>query len=377
MAFRRAPRFASETPRPSTPRAVTPRPTTPRPTTPLPATPRAVTPRPSTSRTATPRAASATSRQTTSHSSQSKLAATKSAAKPSVKPVASSRSRPFRGVSSCQQSFAQLAVRAPAGATVADALPADALEHLASVADDWDFRLLSRCACVSRAWHAAFAPRLRSMPARLREAIEVLVHGELLRRPTMWRERRRLLLQDLDRRGLEEMRSLQVPPNGVAQVVNSSLLLAGLLHRYPTGTTLLAKFLADWGNDCKRALKLHRSTLATQLAAVDPATVSPRLIGQVAAFQTEDWFSVEYMAARSLACKVLIGWVLSIVEEAEFFAEWPEAKAANDELRSLRHVEAQVQRRVARVASSARTKRAPHARVHIRMTSGRPRPHRL
>ena len=377
MAFRRAPRFASETPRPSTPRAVTPLPTTP-----LSVMPRAVTPRP-----ATPRATSATSRRTTSHStSQSKLAASKPAAKLAGKPAAkpatkrSERAATFGDsseLSSCQQSFAQLAVRAPAGATVADALPADALEHLASVADDWDFRLLSRCACVSRAWHAAFAPRLRSMPARLREAIELLVHGELLRRPTMWRERRRLLLQDLDRRGLEEMRSLQVPPNGVAQVVNSSLLLAGLLHRYPTGTTLLAKFLADWGNDCKSALKLHRSTLATQLAAVDPATVSPRLIGQVAAFQTEDWFSVEYMAARSLACKVLIGWVLSVVEEAEFFAEWPEAKAANDELRSLRDVEAQVQRRVARVASSARTKRAPHARVHIRMTSGRPQPHRL
>ena len=377
MAFRRAPRFASETPRPSTPRAVTPRPTTP-----LSVMPRAVTPRP-----ATPRATSATSRRTTSHStSQSKLAASKPAAKlagkPSAKPATkrSERAATFGDsseLSSCQQSFAQLAVRAPAGATVADALPADALEHLASVADDWDFRLLSRCACVSRAWHAAFAPRLRSMPARLREAIELLVHGELLRRPTMWRERRRLLLQDLDRRGLEEMRSLQVPPNGVAQVVNTSLLLAGLLHRYPTGTTLLAKFLADWGNDCRSALKLHRSTLATQLATVDPATVSPRLIGQVAAFQTEDWFSVEYMAARSLACKVLIGWVLSVVEEAEFFAEWPEAKAANDELRSLRDVEAQVQRRVARVASSARTKRAPHARVHIRMTSGRPQPHRL
>ena len=332
MSFRRAPRFAPETPRPSTP---------------------------------------LTPRRTTSHyTSQNKLAAAKPAAQLSECATTSNESSEL---SSCQQSFAQLG-SLPA---IADTLPTDALEHLASVADGWDFLLLSRCACVSWAWHFAFVPRLRSMPVRLREAIHVLVHGELLRRPTMWRERRRLLLQDLDRRCLEEMRSLQVPSNGVAQAVNSALLLAGLRLRYPTGTTLLAKFLADWGDDCKRALQLHKHTLATQLAEVDPATVSPRLIGQIAAFQTEDWFSVEYMAARSLACKVLIGWVLSVVEEAEFFAEWPEAKAANDELRSLRDVEAQVQRRVARVASSARTKRAPHARVHIRMTSGRPRPHRL
>ena len=99
---------------------------------------------------------------------------------------------------------------------------------------------------------------------------------------------------------------------------------------------MLASFLADWGDDCKRALQLHRHTLAAQLAAVDPATVSPRLLGQIAALQSEDWFSVPYMAARSLACKVLIGWVASVIEEAEFFAEWPEAKAANAELRALR-----------------------------------------
>ena len=215
------------------------------------------------------------------------------------------------------------------------------------------------------------------MPARLREAIQVLAHGELLRRPMMWRERRRLLLKDLDRRGLEEMRSFQVPPNGVAQAANCALLLAGLRHHHPTGTTLLASFLADWRDDCKRALQLHRHTLAAQLAAVDPATVSPRLLGQIAALQSEDWFSVPYMAARSLACKVLIGWVASVIEEAEFFAEWTEAKAANAELRALRELEAQMQRRVARVASSAGTKRAPHARVHIRMTTGRPRPRRL
>merc|ERR1740130_2616804 len=295
MSFRRARRFAEETPHPSTPRAVTPRPATPRP-----ATPRATsaTPHP-----ATPRATSATTRRTTTHStSQSKLAAAKPAAKLSeCAATPDESSEP----SSCQQSSSQLG-SLPIGPTVADALPADALEHLASVADGWNFLLLSRCACVSWAWHAAFAPRLRSMPVRLREAIQVLVHGEL-RRPTMWRERRRLLLQDLDRRSLEEMRSFQAPPNGVAQVVNSVLLLAGLRLRYPTGRTLLAKFLADWGDDCKCALKLHKHTLATQLAAVDPATVSPRLIGQVAAFQTEDWFSVEYMAARSSACKALVG----------------------------------------------------------------------
>ena len=359
MSFRRAPRFARETPRPSTPR---------------PSTPRAVTPRPATPRLATPRATSATTRRTTTHSTSH--AAAKPAAKPAAK-LSECAATPDESSepSSCQQSSSQLG-SLPIGATLADTLPADALEHLASVADGWNFLLLSRCACISWAWHAAFAPRLRSMPVRLREAIQVLVHGEL-RRPTMWRERRRLLLQDLDRRSLEEMLGWPRPPNGVAQTVNSALLLAGLRLRYPTGRTLLAKFLADWDDDCKRALRLHKHTLATQLAAVDPATVSPRLIGQVAAFQTEDWFSVEYMWARSLACKVLIGWVVSVIEEAEFFAEWPEAKAANDELRSLRHVEAQVQRRVARVASSARTKRAPHARVHIHMTTGRPRPRRL
>ena len=366
MSFGRAPRFASETPRPTTPRPSTPRPSTPC--------------------VATPRATPATSVRTTSHStSQSKLTRKLTVAKPAAKlserAATSDESSELR---SCQLRFAQLgllpavaAAHVPIGATLADTLPADALEHLASVADGWDFLLLSRCACVSWAWHAAFARRLRSMPARLREAIQVLAHGELLRRPMMWRERRRLLLKDLDRRGLEEMRSFQVPPNGVAQAVNSALLLAGLRHHHPTGTTLLASFLADWGDDCKRALQLHRHTLAAQLAAVDPATVSPRLLGQIAALQSEDWFSVPYMAARSLACKVLIGWVVSVIEEAEFFAEWPEAKAANDELRALREVEAQMQRRVARVASSAGTKRAPHARVHIRMTTGRPRPRRL
>ena len=166
MSFGRAPRCAAETPRPSTPRPSSPHPSTPC--------------------VATPRATPVTSVRTTSHStSQSKLTRKLTVARPAAKlserAATSDESSELR---SCQLRFAQLgllpavaAARVPIGATLADTLPADALEHLASVADGWDFLLLSHCACVSWAWHAAFARRLRSMPARLREAIQVLAHG--------------------------------------------------------------------------------------------------------------------------------------------------------------------------------------------------------
>ena len=53
----------------------------------------------------------------------------------------------------------------------------------------------------------------------------------------------------------QKLRSLSQPPSGVAQVINSTLLLPGL-HRLPIDTALanfLADWIADWSVDCKRA----------------------------------------------------------------------------------------------------------------------------
>ena len=69
--------------------------------------------------------------------------------------------------------------------------PADALymtDVLNQVATflEWRFVQISRSAAVCRSWREAFAPRLASLPARLRESVSELFNDELLRRPVMW-----------------------------------------------------------------------------------------------------------------------------------------------------------------------------------------------
>ena len=68
----------------------------------------------------------------------------------------------------------------------------------------------------------------------------------------------------------------------------------------------------------------------------------------------EPWFDRTQMMNRSLACGILVGWMECVLEEAEFFDEWPEARAAYDELQALRAVYAEIQRRVGVVATARR-----------------------
>ena len=125
-------------------------------------------------------------------------------------------------------------------------------------------------------------------------------------------------------------------------MINASLLLAGLLPRSVSDN------LSLWGGKSalsRRVLHKQGCTLATQLAAAAPATLDPAVVHSIVAHRGEEWFAVEFMRMRSFVCGALIGWLLSVIEEFEFFVEWPEAKEADDELRRLRSVEAELERR--------------------------------
>ena len=78
-----------------------------------------------------------------------------------------------------------------------DILHRDVLSEVADhLADRWDLPSLAAAACVSSAWRDAFAPSLWALPAQLAQAVNNLMSTEELRRPTLWRQRRKSLLDD-------------------------------------------------------------------------------------------------------------------------------------------------------------------------------------
>ena len=138
----------------------------------------------------------------------------------------------------------------------------DVLQHIAEAVDAWDHTTLDRSARACCCWRDAFAPRLAALRARLssvgldgpifslslrlQRAIIDAESDELLRRPTLWKERRRALLSSLDEIDLRELHSLSRPPAGVAEALNAAITLApdipwacGWVMRNSSGTFML------------------------------------------------------------------------------------------------------------------------------------------
>ena len=78
-----------------------------------------------------------------------------------------------------------------------DMLDDDVLSVVAQhLADRWDLPSLAAAACVSTGWRAAFRPSLWALPSQLTQAVNNLMSTEEMRRPTLWRQRRKSLLED-------------------------------------------------------------------------------------------------------------------------------------------------------------------------------------
>lgn len=88
------------------------------------------------------------------------------------------------------------AVRAPLHAV--ERLDDDSLQHIATLVPLIEHGTLASCARVSLGWNRVFAPRIGSLIQRLTAIIEEQQSDDLLRRSTLWRERRRALRASLD-----------------------------------------------------------------------------------------------------------------------------------------------------------------------------------
>lgn len=144
------------------------------------------------------------------------------------------------------------------------------------------------------------------MPQLLLEEIDFLHNGELLRRPVMWRERRRLLLDQLSSNHFRELCALRHPPSGCAEVINAAMVLAGK-HRQP-------KDLTNWDRARAALEPLKRQPPSAWMLRVEPAAIEPPLVERCGQWLEEPWFDVERMNQRSFACGILVGWMSCALE---------------------------------------------------------------
>jgi hypothetical protein len=308
-------------------------------------------------------------------------------------------------------------------------LDGDSLHSIALHVDEWDVHTLGSGASTCSSWRAAFGPCLAalkrrlqdvgldgpifSLPLRLQQAIIDAESDELLRRPTLWKERRRALLASLDTLDLRELHELTQPPPGVAEALNAALTLAwrpGCVAEGPTTATAPAArqattqgehlapvakdrrpvpppptadgeeewctetgSLSDWGR-CRQLLSRawaspSAGAMATTTArdadesagaagSPEPTTELLSLFGAadrhipsigehrlalVRPLSREDWFHPRSLEPR--AADVLVRWTLAVLDEAEFFAMWPESREAAEQLRCLRQIESELRER--------------------------------
>ena len=181
---------------------------------------------------------------------------------------------------------ASMPTAAPAapGVGSGDQLPTlddDSLLIVASFVAPFDFATLARCCAVCAAWRAAFLPLLVSLPRRLDDAISELVNGELLRRTTLWRERRRALRDSIELGELDGLRCLHSPPPGVAEAVNAALTLTRS-PASPIASAAASECETPTGDGCTSTDELSQWSRAQQVAVATLPAACPRLLRSAA-----------------------------------------------------------------------------------------------
>ena len=252
-------------------------------------------------------------------------------------------------------------------ATVADPAAvlhiSDVLNHIATLLE-WHFVTISRGAAVCKSWQMAFAPRLASLPARLREATSELFNDELLRRPVMWDMRLAAALEGMEKLTLssplhdhvcstiEELRfghgrvpDLTSLSEVVGRLVGVAFLLAGVGDPAPERP---AESIDVWKSCATRRLAGTQSC-REMLESVDLVTVPSATLCIIRVItRAHEWLQIE-SEPRMRSFGPLILWVKTVVDMCDLFEDYPEVASAYTELKALQALQMDIQRRLAQV----------------------------
>ena len=221
-------------------------------------------------------------------------------------------------------------------------LSGDILDVVAMQFERSEVPSIAAAACVCSTWRCIFQPRVTTTPDRLTRRLHALMSTDELRRPTLWRQRRRVLLDnqlktsDLRRTARRIVAELNWKASADL-VLGAQCLLAG--HR---GEPCLYRAHSPddaWlGSDHRRtALRLlsellpWRTTTLSTLRSLDPAAVPMDSIRNAKAILPRVFSGGQEGHAAALLGR----WAWAIIEEAEFFHAEPDASPLDDEVRSV------------------------------------------
>ena len=222
-------------------------------------------------------------------------------------------------------------------------LNGDVMDKIA-ILFEWDPSALCVLSGVSQSWRAAFAPLLKSFSRRLDMRIEEISCDELLRRPILWRERRRALVHGIEpeelvviHHQLSTMTSLQefLQAGGADGEEERWRVSTEVTHT----VSLLTRGAGDgdWRRSSSREPRFTKADLTRVDGNIDRITCEALDLARRSVNQ--DCFNQR--RATTIAgptVGALAAWCAAVVSEADFFLREPEAREANEELVQLRRL---------------------------------------